>query len=53
MPRRRRLSKFESFTCPNCTALYHMVKVEAGAKTTDRDTACNVAVLNLLVEKDN
>jgi hypothetical protein len=40
MPRRRRLSWFERFTCPNCTALYHVVKVEAGAKTTDRDIAC-------------
>jgi hypothetical protein len=25
---------FKSFTCPNCRALYHIVKAEAGPETT-------------------
>jgi len=31
---------FYSFTCPNCQALYHIVKVEAGPETNDRELAC-------------
>ena len=31
---------FESFTCPNCQALYHIVKVEAGPETNDREITC-------------
>jgi hypothetical protein len=29
-----------SFVCPNCDALYELVKVEAGLETADRAIAC-------------
>jgi predicted Zn finger-like uncharacterized protein len=29
-----------SFTCPNCQALYHVVKGEAGPETVDKEVAC-------------
>jgi hypothetical protein len=29
-----------SFTCPNCQALYEIVKVEAGPETDDREIGC-------------
>ena len=29
-----------SFTCPNCNALYELVKAEAGPETVDRELAC-------------
>jgi transcription elongation factor Elf1 len=28
------------FTCPNCQALYQVVKVECGLETIDRDITC-------------
>jgi uncharacterized protein YbaR (Trm112 family) len=28
------------FFCPNCKALYQVVKTEAGPKTTDHDITC-------------
>jgi hypothetical protein len=28
------------FTCPKCEALYHVVKVERGLETVDREVAC-------------
>jgi predicted RNA-binding Zn-ribbon protein involved in translation (DUF1610 family) len=28
------------FNCPNCNALYHVVKVEAGSNTVDRQSTC-------------
>ena len=28
------------FKCPNCEALYHIVKVKAGPKTADREITC-------------
>jgi ribosomal protein S27E len=31
---------FISFKCPNCEALYQLVKVEAGPETTFHDVAC-------------
>ena len=31
---------FISFTCPNCQALYHVVKVEAGPETTEAEVTC-------------
>ena len=31
---------FNPFTCPNCNALYQVVKVEAGPKTDDREITC-------------
>ena len=31
---------FKSFTCPNCQALYHIVEVEAGPETNDREPTC-------------
>jgi hypothetical protein len=33
---------FESFTCPNCLALYQIVKVEAGPESVSRDVPCSV-----------
>ena len=29
-----------SFVCPNCDALYELVKVEAGPETVAREVAC-------------
>ena len=29
-----------SFNCPNCNALYDVIKVEAGPETVDREIAC-------------
>jgi hypothetical protein len=31
---------FDSFACPNCNALYQVIKVEAGPETTDQEIAC-------------
>jgi hypothetical protein len=31
---------FNSFSCPNCQALYHVVKVEAGPETAFHDVTC-------------
>jgi hypothetical protein len=31
---------FDSFTCPNCQALYYIVKVEAGPETDSREIVC-------------
>ena len=28
------------FKCPNCEALYHIVKVEAGPQSDDREITC-------------
>ena len=33
---------FGSFTCPNCRALYDVVKAEAGPETIDRQITCPV-----------
>ena len=33
---------FISFTCPNCQALYHVVKAEAGPETIFQDVPCRV-----------
>jgi predicted Zn finger-like uncharacterized protein len=33
---------FNSFTCPNCQALYHIVKVEAGPETVFQEVPCRV-----------
>jgi predicted Zn finger-like uncharacterized protein len=35
-----RRSAFNMFTCPNCGALYQIVKVEAGPETDNREVAC-------------
>ena len=31
---------FESFTCPNCVALYRLVKVEVGPGNNDQPLTC-------------
>jgi transcription elongation factor Elf1 len=31
-----------TFTCPNCTALYHMVRQEAGPETVYSEITCHV-----------
>src|SRR5262249_48383858 len=36
----RRPPTFRSFTCPNCQALYQVVKGEAGPETTFQNVAC-------------
>jgi hypothetical protein len=36
-----RQSALKMFTCPNCQALYQVVKVERGLETVDRDVACS------------
>jgi hypothetical protein len=36
-----RQSGLKMFTCPNCQALYQVVKVERGLETVDRDVACS------------
>jgi hypothetical protein len=33
---------FESFTCPHCQALYHLVKAEASPETNVQVVACLV-----------
>jgi predicted Zn finger-like uncharacterized protein len=40
--------KTESFKCPNCGALYQVVKVDAGPETVDRQIKCHAcdALLN-------
>jgi hypothetical protein len=35
-----RTIKFKRFICPNCQALYDVVKVEAGPETIDRQLTC-------------
>ena len=35
-------SSFISFTCPNCQALYQIVKVEAGPESVSHDVPCRV-----------
>ena len=30
----------DHFNCPNCNALYHVVKTEAGPETDDREITC-------------
>jgi hypothetical protein len=44
---------FNSFTCPNCQALYHVVKVEAGPETVFQDVACRVCRGSLLGHEGN
>ena len=36
------VSHVKTFTCPNCRALYQVVKVEAGPETTGHEIACRV-----------
>jgi hypothetical protein len=35
-----RPSLLDIFTCPNCRALYHLIKVEAGPETDSREIVC-------------
>ena len=32
--------KLSSFNCPNCSALYQVVRIEAGPETVTGDIAC-------------
>jgi hypothetical protein len=41
-----------SFTCPNCHALYQLVKVEAGPETTFHDVACRACGVPLPGRED-
>ncbi len=38
--RKRPPSSFPMFTCPNCNALYQLVKVEAGPESKDGEIPC-------------
>jgi transcription elongation factor Elf1 len=38
---------YHSFTCPNCQALYHVVKVEAGPETDSREIVCRACGASL------
>ncbi len=31
------------FNCPNCNALYHLIKAEAGSETVDREITCRAS----------
>jgi hypothetical protein len=35
-------SEFNTFTCPNCGALYQIIKVEAGPESDSREIVCLV-----------
>jgi hypothetical protein len=35
-------ARFNTITCPNCNALYQVVKVEATPETNNREIACGV-----------
>jgi hypothetical protein len=35
-------NRLKMFTCPNCRALYQMVKMEAGPETDSREIVCHV-----------
>ena len=36
------MAREHAFKCPNCKALYQVVKVEAGPETADREITCQV-----------
>jgi hypothetical protein len=42
-----------SFTCPNCKALYHIVKVEAGSETVHQEVPCRVCAAPLVGREGN
>jgi predicted Zn finger-like uncharacterized protein len=44
-------SSFKSFKCPNCQALYQIVKVEAGPDSVIQEVPCRVCGAPLAVEK--
>ena len=50
---RGRPSLFESFTCPNCKALYHIVKVEAGPETVFQEVPCRVCAEQFVGREGN
>jgi predicted Zn finger-like uncharacterized protein len=41
MPRGN-LSSFNFFTCPNCGALYEVVKLQAGPEADNREATCSI-----------
>ena len=44
---------FISFTCPNCKALYQVVKVEAGPETVFQEVPCRVCRAALVGREGN
>jgi hypothetical protein len=36
------MARENAFKCPNCKALYQVIKVEAGPETADREINCQV-----------
>jgi transcription elongation factor Elf1 len=45
------VSRFNTFSCPSCKALYQVVKVEAGPETADREITCRVCGTPLAVRE--
>jgi predicted Zn finger-like uncharacterized protein len=48
-----RPSSFNSFTCPNCEALYYIVKAEAGPETVFQEVPCRVCAAPLVGREGN
>jgi len=44
---------FNPFTCPNCNALYQIVKVEAGPETDNREITCRACGGPLVAREGN
>jgi hypothetical protein len=42
---------FRSFVCPNCQAMYQIVKGEAGPETVDREVAAGSVMRHSLTAK--
>jgi transcription elongation factor Elf1 len=42
------VSRFNTFICPDCNALYQLVKVEAGPETKGHEIACRVCGVSLM-----
>jgi hypothetical protein len=46
------MAREHAFKCPNCKALYQVVRVEAGPETTDREITCKVCGSPLVGQED-
>ena len=45
--------ELSSFHCPNCNALYQVVKVDAGPETVDREITCRCCDAPLIGREGN
>jgi hypothetical protein len=41
MPGGKNTRRVKTFTCPNCKALYQVLRVDEGPETKDREIACH------------